>query len=115
MSTSPAATRAADPLEEPPVIRVRSYGLRTGPVSQVWLPPEKQSDSHTDLPKIVPPASRIRSTTVASTSGTYPSSATVPFIIGRPATATLSLTTTVFPASGPSGAPSTRLLTYQAL
>src|SRR5256885_11564450 len=69
-STSPAATRAALPLDEPPVVRVGSYGLRTGPVSLVWLPPEKHRLSPTALPPIMPPASRIRVTLVASTSGT---------------------------------------------
>ena len=92
-------------------------------MSEVWLPPEKHSDSQTDLPRMVPPASRIRSTTVASASGTYPSRVTVPFIIGTPATQTLSFSffpqwirtiARVFPASGPAGAPSMRLLTYQA-
>ena len=83
-------------------------------MSEVWLPPEKHSDSQTDLPRMVPPASRIRSTTVASASGTYPSRVTVPFNIGTPATQTLSLIARVFPASGPAGAPSMRLLTYQA-
>src|ERR671934_2468544 len=90
MSTSPAATSAALPLDEPPVVRDGSYGLRTGPVSLVWLPPEKHRLSHTALPRIVAPASSSRSTTVASASGTYPSSVDVPFIIATPATQMLS-------------------------
>src|SRR5579859_1195790 len=114
MSTSPAATNAALPLDEPPVVRVRSYGLRTGPVSLVWLPPEKHRLSQTALPRMVPPASRMRVTMVASTSGTYPSSVTVPFIIGTPATQTLSLIATVLPASGPLGAPEIWDFQYQA-
>ena len=32
--TRPAATAAADPLEDPPDQRVRSQGLRPGPVSE---------------------------------------------------------------------------------
>jgi hypothetical protein len=51
-------------------VREGSRGLRTGPVSLVWLPPEKHQDSQTALPVIVPPASRIRVTIVASTGGT---------------------------------------------
>jgi hypothetical protein len=43
---------------------------RIGPVTQVWLPAEKHKSSHAALPAILPPASRIRVTTVASTSGT---------------------------------------------
>jgi hypothetical protein len=91
-STSPAATRAALPLEEPPVVLARFQGLSTGPVSAVWLPPSKHSSSHTALPAIVAPAASSRVTTVASRRGTKPSSVAEPFIIGTPATAMLSLT-----------------------
>ena len=49
-STAPAATSAALPLDDPPAERVGSHGLRTGPVRDVWLPPEKQRSSHTALP-----------------------------------------------------------------
>src|SRR5215470_19662534 len=105
ISTSRAATKAPLPLDEPPVVRRGSCGLRTGPVSEVWLPPEAQRLSQTALPLIVPPASRIRVTTVASTFGTKPSSSRVPFIIGMPATQTLSLIAKVLPFNGPSVAP----------
>src|SRR5919107_6117038 len=107
-STSPAANSAADPDDEPPALRLRSYGLRTGPLSAVWLPPEKHRLSHTHLPTIVAPASSTRSTTVASSSGRYPFSSTVPLLIGTPATAMLSLMAMVLPASGPPPAPSMR-------
>src|SRR3954452_19796567 len=103
--TSPAATSAALPLKLPPVVRVGSHGLRTGPVQEVWLPPEKQRSSHTDLPVIVAPAASSRLTTVASRRGTKPSRVCEPFIIGTPATAVLSLIATVRPASGPDSAP----------
>src|SRR6058998_858060 len=114
MSHSPATTSAALPLEEPPADRFGSCGLSTGPVSEVWLPPEKQRFSQTDLPTISPPASRMRVTTVASTSGTYPSSVDDPFIIGTPARQIVSFTTTCRPASGPSAAPLIDVFTYQA-
>ena len=68
--TSPAATSAALPPEEPPVECFGLCGLRIGPVAQVWLPAEKQRSSQAALPAITPPASRMRVTTVASTSGT---------------------------------------------
>src|SRR6478752_2170366 len=113
-STSPEATRAALPDDEPPVVRSLSHGFRTGPVTDVWLPPEKQRSSQTDLPVIVAPASSSRVTTVASTLGTNPSRVCEPFIIGTPATAVLSLTATVRPASGPSSAPRISVRTYQA-
>src|SRR6478609_1132552 len=102
MSTAPDATSAPQPLEDPPDVRVRSIGLRTGPVAAVWLPAERHRFSHTDLPTISPPAARILVATVASWSGTYPRSAALPFIIGIPASAMLSLRTTVRPASAPS-------------
>src|SRR3954451_9532357 len=89
-STSPEATSAALPLELPPVVREGSHGLRTGPVTEVWLPPEKDRSSQTDLPLTVAPASSSRLTTVASRLGTKPASVCEPFIIGTPATAVLS-------------------------
>src|SRR3954471_2418767 len=113
-STSPAATSAALPLELPPVVRVGSHGLCTGPVQEVWLPPEKQRSSQTALPVIVAPAASSRLTTVASPDGTKPSSVCEPFIIGTPATSMLSLIAAVRPASGPSPAPWISVFTYQA-
>src|SRR5215831_9180409 len=114
MSTSPAPTKAPLPLDEPPVVRLGSCGLRTGPVSEVWLPPEAQRLSQTALPLIVPPASRMRVTTVASTFGTKPSSSRVPFIIGMLATQMLSLIAKVLPCKGPSAAPLISQRQYQA-
>ena len=66
----PAATSAALPADEPPLVRVWSQGFKVGPLSVVWLPPEKQRLSQSDLPAISPPASRMRVTSVASISGT---------------------------------------------
>src|ERR671938_740880 len=114
-SQSPAATRAPLPLEDPPAIREWSWGLRTGPVWLVWLPPEKQRSSHTALPTISPPASSMRVTTVASNSGTYPSTAALPFIIGTPATQMLSFMAMRLPTKGPDSAPLIEHLQYQAL
>jgi len=70
ISTSPAATTAALPDEDPPPNNPAFAGFRTGPAALVWLPPEKQKYSQWTLPRIVPPASSIRVTIVASTSGT---------------------------------------------
>src|SRR5215471_8306478 len=113
-STSPAATRAALPLEDPPVVRAGSQGLHTGPVTEVWLAPEKHRSSHTALPAIVAPAASSLVTTVASRLGTNPSRVREPFIIGTPATSILSLTATRRPASGPSGFSWISVCTYQA-
>jgi hypothetical protein len=115
MSHSPLTTRAELPLEEPPAERFGSWGFRTGPVSEVWLPPEKQRCSHTALPAISPPASRMRVTIVASTSGTKPSSTFEPFIMGIPATQTLSLIAIFLPASFPPAAPLIKHFQYHAL
>jgi hypothetical protein len=76
--------------------------LRTGPGHDVKLPPEKHRSSHVDLPAIVAPAASSRRTTVASRLGTKPSIDAEPLTIGTPATAMLSFTATVRPASGPS-------------
>ena len=113
-SACPAATSAALPLDDPPAVRERSQGLRTGPVREVWLPPEKHRSSQTAFPAMVAPASSSLVTTVASRRGTNPSTARDPFIIGTPATAMLSLTATRRPASGPSGRPVISVVTYQA-
>src|SRR3954453_20888982 len=78
-SPSPAATSAALPLELPPVVRDGSHGLRTGPVHEVWLPPEKQRSSQTYLPVIGAPAASSRLTTVASRLGTNPPRVSEPF------------------------------------
>ena len=113
-SASPEATRAALPDDEPPVVRSVSHGFLTGPVTDVWLPPEKHRSSHTDLPVIVAPAASSRVTTVASRLGTKPSRVREPFIIGTPATSMLSLIATRRPASGPSGRSAISVRTYQA-
>src|SRR5262249_43477481 len=114
MSARPAATSAALPLDEPPADLVRSQGLRTGPVLDVWLPPEKHRSSHTALPVIVAPASSSRVTTVASRRGMNPSTVAEPFIMGSPATAMLSLIATRRLASGPSVEVRSSVVTYQA-
>src|ERR1700751_2255149 len=113
-SASPEASRAALPDDEPPVVRSVSHGFLTGPVTDVWLPPEKHRSSHTDLPVIVAPAASSRVPTVASRRGPKPSRVCEPFIIGTPATSMLSLTATRRPASGPSGCSWISVCTYQA-
>ncbi len=51
---------------------------------------------------------------MASRRGTNPCTAAEPFIIGTPATAMLSFTATLRPASGPVPAPAMFVVTYQA-
>ena len=114
MSTTPAASRAALPLEDPPAERVVSHGLRTGPLREVCEPPEKHRSSHTALPVMVAPAASSLLTTVASRAGWKPSRVDDPFIMGTPATAVLSLMATKRPASGPSERSVIDVVTYQA-
>src|SRR5690349_7936916 len=115
MSTRPPATSAALPLEEPPAVRVGSHGFSTSPVLAVIEAPEKHRSSHTALPVIVAPASSRRRTMVASVLGTKPSTVADPLVIGTPATAVLSFTATVRPASGPVADSVIEVWTYQAL
>ena len=68
-SMSPAATAAPLPLDDAPVEWVGLCGLRTGPKADVWLAPENEQSSLLVLPRMVPPASSTRVTTVASMSG----------------------------------------------
>ncbi len=58
------------------------------------------------LPTMVAPASFSRLTTVASYGGTYSESISEPQVVRTPSVEMLSLTATVWPASGPSSSPS---------
>ena len=64
---------------------------------------------------MIPPASRIRVTTVASTSGTNPSITAVPAPIGTPATQMVSFRATRLPARRPVSFPRMSVFMYQAL
>src|SRR5262245_31699792 len=101
-SALPAATSAALPLDDPPVECVGRRGFRTAPVTAVFDPDDRPNASAVALPTTRAPASRTRVTTVASMSGTNPSRTPDPFVVGTPATRTLSLNATVRPWSGPS-------------
>ena len=64
--TSPAATAAAEPPDEPPGTRAASQGLATGPKWLVSLEEPIANSSMLVLPTITAPASRTLATTVAS-------------------------------------------------
>src|ERR1700752_5384143 len=81
-STSPAATSAALPLADPPVSRVGSHGLRTGPDAEGKLDPEAPRSSQTLLHAMVAPEESTLSTTVASRPGPKLATARDPFITG---------------------------------
>jgi hypothetical protein len=101
IGASPAAIAAALPLEKPPVERSGACGLVTRAGQLVWLWPEKLRFSQTVLPWIVPPAARMRLTTVASLSATKPSNTREPLRIGSPRTSVLSLMPTDLSLSRP--------------
>ena len=61
-----AATAAAEPPEEPPGTRVGSQGFFTGPYQLVSFDEPMANSSMLVLPSSTVPASRSRSTTVAS-------------------------------------------------
>ena len=113
-STSPWATSAAEPEEDPPAECPWRWGLCTRPVTLVWLPPDAQRFSQCALPAISTPASSSRGTMLASTSATKPSRIDEPFSRGTPASMTLSFRATRWPASGPSSRVFTAVRTYQA-
>jgi hypothetical protein len=93
--TIPAATAAADPLDEPPGVCARFQGFTVGPG---W----RQANSVvTVLPSTVPPKSLIFETIQASVSGTCPANTGDPFSVGIPAVAIMSLIPTGTPSSGP--------------
>jgi hypothetical protein len=66
--TSPAATAAAGPLEDPPDQRVRSHGFSPGPVSDAEAyryPPPPASSTMDSLPTSTAPTPASLSITVA--------------------------------------------------
>src|SRR6185369_12163720 len=114
--TSPAATAAADPLEEPHASRFSAHGLWTTPPTA--LHPEMELSermlAHSlrlVLPTMIAPAARSRATKGASRLVTLPTRARLPAVVGSgPALSILSLISTGWPASGPRRLPaSTRL------
>ena len=114
-STSLFASSAAEPEDEPPAEYPSLRGLITGAGLEVWLPPDRQKYSQVALPSIVTPSSRIRVTMLASTSGTKPYKVDAPFIIGTPATITLSFIARVLLDSFPSERPVISDFQYHAL
>src|SRR5690606_25667606 len=64
--TIPAATAAAEPPDEPPGTRVRSYGLRVGPNAEFSVDDPIANSSRFVFPTTTAPASRSLRITVAS-------------------------------------------------
>jgi hypothetical protein len=91
-------------------MRVRSYGLRTGPAKDAAfvLVMPNASSCRLVLPSTIAPASRSRCSDGASAAGRACRSAGVPPVVGMSRVLMLSLTTIGRPASGGSGRPAAR-------
>ena len=63
---NPAATAAAEPPDDPPGTRDRSWGLRVGPKAEFSVELPMANSSRLVLPTTTAPAAASRSTTVAS-------------------------------------------------
>ena len=105
--TSPAATAAPLPPEEPPGVRCRSHGLRVAPQVAVSVNGQMVNSGTLVLPMITAPASRSLRTTSASCSAGR-SLALVPHLVGSPATSMSSLTAIGTPSSGRRSPPARR-------
>ncbi len=68
MGTTPAASAAADPPLDPPVIRVGSQGFAVGPHAETRFVAPAASSCMLVLPTTMAPAARIRRTSSASAS-----------------------------------------------
>src|SRR5687767_3047126 len=96
----PAATAAAEPLEEPPGVCAALCGLRVLPEAPL------ANSVVTVLPMMTAPAPRSSATTLASRDGVRPACSGDPFSVGMSAVSTMSLIPTGTPCNGPSGCPS---------
>ncbi len=81
--TIPAATATALPLLEPPAIRARSCGLRTGPLADTSPVAPNANSCVPVFPTITAPAFRSIVTHTASSSATCPSKCADPIPVGR--------------------------------
>ncbi len=102
--TSPAETAAAEPPLEPPVLRVRSHGLRVGPYARGSVVMLVASSGVFVLPTNTNPAARNRVASHVSFGSTHLASfsARMPAWYGSPAVwHTASFTRKGTPANGP--------------
>ena len=98
--TSPAATAAAEPPEDPPGVRSRRHGLRVIPLACVTVQGKMSSSGVVVIPTGIAPAARSRRITSASATAGGPW-VRDPRVAMCPATATSSLSATGTPARGP--------------
>src|SRR2546428_7348266 len=84
--TTPAATAAAEPIDEPPGVRVVFQGFSVGPGVRY------ASSAVTVLPITIAPARSRASATADERSGTRPAKGSLPFSVGMPAVSKMSFT-----------------------
>src|SRR5919198_2847728 len=101
-SHTPAATGGAEPLLDPPEVRLSSRGLNVIPYAGLTLP--AAYSSRFVLQRSSAPASRRRATTVASRAAGGGTPTVEAFVVTTPRTSMLSLIATATPCSGPSDA-----------
>src|SRR5258708_5874895 len=102
--TNPAEVAAADPLDDPPLQRVRSHGFNPGPVCDAEgkrYPPPPASSTMASLPIRIAPAFSSLSTTRAFSSNTWPANGFAPHVVGWPFTASRSFRPKGMPCKGP--------------
>ena len=108
-SQTAAATRAAEPPDEPPEVRDRSRGLRVSPTRGLAKP--AANSRHCAVANTSAPAARSRPTSAASSVAGALLVEGLPHLVGSPSTAMMSLTATGRPDRGPAadrrGAPAT--------
>ncbi len=101
MRTTPAATAAAEPPDDPPGTRAGSCGFRAGPKALCSVDEPIANSSMLVLATTTAPAARRRATAVASNGLTYPSRIRDPQLVCRSRVAMLSLTAMPHPGQRP--------------
>ena len=97
-ATSPAAVAAPGPADDPLDVVSGSHGLRVDPPNHT---PPCASDPIDSFAQSTAPASRSRSTIVASTSGTRSSNGFAPHVVLMPLVSNRSFAPQGMPCSGP--------------
>ena len=99
--TTPAATAAAEPPDDPPAVRPWRHGLCAGPFTRFPDSPFQPYSDVVVLPTMTAPAARMRATSGESAPAISPWWTSDPMLVGTPATSTRSLMAIGMPASGP--------------
>src|SRR6185312_5087618 len=96
----PAPTAAAEPLDDPPGVRLMSCGLRVAPCGC-----DIANSVVTVLPMMIAPAARSAATEEESFCERQPSISGEPMLVGMSAVSIMSLIATGMPSMGDAGLP----------